>query len=275
MMGHSWVNGEEATAIPVDDRGLNYADGAFETLLCREGRIMCRQLHEERLCKALSALRFDAPQIEAQRVLQEAEQCLLKVGHGGPARLTVTRGSAPRGYAPTDPSSPRYILTASAPNETTGPPSWRCGIATIHWQDQPQLAGLKLLARTEQVLAAHEAALVGWDDVLMLDDQERVISSSRGNILMFQGKSVLTPSLARAGIAGTRRQLLTESVLPDLGYQVQERPVTVDDVLGAEAVIISNTLVGVAKVESIEHHIYPDNENLISVVWDALRKRIN
>src|SRR5210317_1835551 len=100
MTGHSWINGEEATTIPVDDRGLNYADGAFETFLCRDGRIMCRPLHEERLSKALSALQFDEPQTEAQRAVQEAERCLLKVSHVGTARLTVTRGSGPRGYAP-------------------------------------------------------------------------------------------------------------------------------------------------------------------------------
>jgi len=273
MMGHSWVDGEEASAIPVDDRGLNYADGAFETFLCRDGRILCRPLHEERLSKALSALQFDEPHIEAQRAVQEAEQCLLKVRHVGSARLTVTRGSGRRGYAPPHRPSPRYILTATAPL-APATFSWRCGIATAHWQDQPQLAGLKLLARTEQVLAAHEAALAGWDDVVMLDNQAQVISASRGNILMITGQRALTPSLTRAGIAGTRRQLLIESVLPDLGYEVEECAVTLDDLLGADLVLITNTLVGIATVGSIERHIYTENDGVVGVIRNALEQHI-
>ena len=55
------------------------------------------------------------------------------------------------------------------------------------WAHQPQLAGLKLLARTEQVLAAQEAAAQQWDDALMLDAQDHVISSTRGNIFAFFG----------------------------------------------------------------------------------------
>jgi 4-amino-4-deoxychorismate lyase len=273
MTGHSWINGEEATTIPVDDRGLNYADGAFETFLCRDGRIMCRPLHEERLSKALSALQFDEPQTEAQRAVQEAERCLLKVSHVGTARLTVTRGSGPRGYAPPSSPSPRYILTASAPIEPAIAP-WRCGIAKAHWQDQPQLAGLKLLARTEQVLAAREAALAGWDDAVMLDDQAQVISSSRGNIWMLTGQRALTPSLRRAGIAGTRRQLLIESVLPDLGYEVEECAVTLDEVLGADLVMITNTLVGIATVGSIEHRTYAANDGVVDVIRNALEQHI-
>ena len=38
-MLHTWIDGIPADAVPVDDRGLNYADGVFETLLCRQGKI--------------------------------------------------------------------------------------------------------------------------------------------------------------------------------------------------------------------------------------------
>ena len=79
---------------------------------------------------------------------------------------------------------------------------------------QPQLAGLKLLARTEQVLAAGEAATGGWDDMLMLDSDDHVISSSRANLFLLCGEKVATPCLDRCGIAGTRRELLLTELLP-------------------------------------------------------------
>ena len=36
-MSLTWVDGVAADTVPADDRGLNYADGAFETLSCHEG----------------------------------------------------------------------------------------------------------------------------------------------------------------------------------------------------------------------------------------------
>ena len=274
MMRHSWVDGQKATSVPLDDRGLNYADGAFETVLCRSGRITCLSSHEERLAAALSALQFDTPQMVAQSLLGEAQRCLLQVEHTGPARLTVTRGSGPRGYAPTTQAKPRYILTTSAPSDNRSS-VWRCGVATTRWQDQPQFAGLKLLARTEQVLAAREAAVRGWDDVLMLDSQDRVISSGKGNVVLIADKAALTPMLNRSGIAGTRRKILIESVLPSLGYGVEVREISMDDVFRADCVIISNTLVGAVVVASINQHLFTNYDYAFNTIHTALREHIN
>ena len=274
MMRHSWVDGQKATSVPLDDRGLNYADGAFETVLCRSGRITCLSSHEERLAAALSALQFDTPQMVAQSLLGEAQRCLLQVEHTGPARLTVTRGSGPRGYAPTTQAKPRYILTTSAPSDNRSS-VWRCGVATTRWQDQPQFAGLKLLARTEQVLAAREAAVRGWDDVLMLDSQDRVISSGKGNVVLIADKAALTPMLNRSGIAGTRRKILIESVLPTHGYGVEVREISMDDVFRADCVIISNTLVGAVAVASINQHLFTNYDYAFNTIHTALRERIN
>ena len=52
-MSLTWVDGVAADTVPADDRGLNYADGAFETLSCHEGRIQHEDLHRSRLTRAL------------------------------------------------------------------------------------------------------------------------------------------------------------------------------------------------------------------------------
>jgi 4-amino-4-deoxychorismate lyase len=85
-------------------------------------------------------------------------QCLKNARHTGVARLTVTRGSGPRGYAPPEPPQLRSILARLSAARGRRTSELRCGVATTRWATQPQLAGLKLLARTEQVLAAGEAA---------------------------------------------------------------------------------------------------------------------
>ena len=267
-----WVDGKAGASLPLDDRGLNYADGAFETMSCLSGEIACRSLHSDRLSLALGALGFPRPAAIVQRVFDDVCRCVELAGHSGTARLTVTRGSGPRGYAPPDLASPRHILTLFPP---LGQALDRqnCGIAQIRWAHQPQLAGLKLLARTEQVLAAQEAAAQQWDDVLMLDAQDHVISTSRGNIFALLGHQFVTPDLSQCGIAGTRRQLLIETVLPRLNYVVDEQPITLKTLRKADAVLISNTVRGVVAISRIEDQHYPENA-VAGRIQDALRQQV-
>ena len=249
-MSLTWVDGVAADTVPADDRGLNYADGAFETLSCHEGCIQHEGLHRTRLTRALSALGVPTATEQGERLLEDAGRCLETAGHTGVARLTVTRGSGPRGYAPPAPPQLRSILRASArPNSSLS--ALRCGIATTRWATQPQLAGLKLLARTEQVLAAGEATAGGWDDMLMLDSDEHVISSSRANLFMLFGEKVATPCLDRCGIAGTRRELLLTELLPAMDCAVEIRPISLAECLSADGLVTTNSVFGVTPITQV------------------------
>ena len=249
-MSLTWVDGVAADTVPADDRGLHYADGAFETLSCDEGRIQCEDLHRRRLTRALAALRVTSAAEQGARLISEAGQRLKAAQHTGIARLTVTRGSGPRGYMPPEMPQLRSILQAY-PRPESSHAALRCGVAATRWATQVQLAGLKLLARTEQVLAAGEGAADGWDDMVMLDSDDHVISSSRANLFMLLGKQVVTPCLARCGIAGTRRELLLAEILPAMDYAVEIRPISLEECLSADALIATNSVSGVTPVTQI------------------------
>ena len=249
-MSLTWVDGVAAETVPADDRGLHYADGAFETLSCQEGRIQHEDLHRSRLTRALAALRVASPAEQGARLFAEAGQRLETARHTGIARLTVTRGSGPRGYTPPETPQLRSILRAY-PRPESSRAELRCGVAATRWAAQPQLAGLKLLARTEQVLAAGEGAAHGWDDMVMLDSDDHVISSSRANLFMLFGKQVVTPCLAQCGIAGTRRELLLTEILPATDYAVEIRPISLEECLSADALIASNSVSGVTPVTQV------------------------
>lgn len=252
---HTWVDGAVTDRVPADDRGLNYADGAFETLACKEGSIQCLSLHHRRLADAFEGLSFSDPVALATDTFEQAAALLAGVDHTGIARLTVTRGSGPRGYAPSAAAKPRCILVAHEVSDQTSTPL-QCGIARTRWAAQPQLAGLKLLARTEQVLAASEALASGWDDAVMLDANDRVISGSRGNIFLIKNGFVVTPCLNHCGIAGTRRQLMLEHILPSCGFEAAVREIDLDEFRQADAVFMTNTVVGLRPVGSIADKVF-------------------
>ena len=246
----TWVDGVAADTLPADDRGLNYSDGAFETLSCHEGRIQHEDLHRSRLTRALTALGVTSASEQGERLFANAGQCLETARHTGVARLTITRGSGPRGYTPPELPQLRSILSAY-PQPESSHPALRCAVANTRWATQPQLAGLKLLARTEQVLAAAEAAAAGWDDMVMLDSDDHVISSSRANLFMLLDEKVTTPCLDRCGIAGTRRELLLTQILPALNYVFEIRPISLAECLSADALITTNSISGVTPITQL------------------------
>ena len=49
MIGRKFVNGVEGGSVSVDDRGLQYGDGLFETLAASNGRVRRFAQHMARL----------------------------------------------------------------------------------------------------------------------------------------------------------------------------------------------------------------------------------
>ena len=96
-----------------------------------------------------------------------------------------------------------------------------------------------------------EAAAAGWDDMVMLDSDDHVISSSRANLFMLLDEKVTTPCLDRCGIAGTRRELLLTQILPALNYAVEIRPISLAECLSADALITTNSISGVTPITQL------------------------
>lgn len=244
-----WIDGREAASLPLPDRGLEFGDGLFETLLVIGGRVPLRDFHIARLQSGLATLQFPALH---DRVEKHLDQALagLATNLSYALRVTVTRGSGPRGYAP--PATPRARVIITVAPVTADPLTMlapaRLGVSRIRWGTQPALAGLKHLNRLEQVMAAQERYAAGWDEALMLDQAGAPVSVAAGNLFMVSGETLVTAALQDCGIAGTRRQFIIERGAPDLGLQVQVAPFSLNDLLAADEVFYCNSLVGLRPV---------------------------
>lgn len=248
-----WLDGAPASSLPLPDRGLDFGDGLFETLLLRSGEALFVDAHLARLKRGLQALSFPDCLDDIENQLQLV---LIAVSardwHWSALRLTVTRGTGPRGYAPPLQAKPRIIIVVSELDldcSTMAAPA-NLSLASTRWPSQPMLAGLKHLNRLEQVLAARECQLAGADEVLMLNQSGAAVSVAAGNLFALHGERLLTPSLDDCGIAGTRRQLLLQRWAPAIGLDVEVVTLTVRQVETADEVFYSNTLVGLRAVAS-------------------------
>ena len=254
----TWVDGAVCQSIAVDDRGLLLADGAFETLRWSGLGVFRKEFHIARLIAGLTAMAFDDPAKCAAQAFDQLNIALSSLAtredgferEEGLARITITRGSGPRGYAPSSMAIPRIVISLFMGN-CVSPAPGRMILAKTRWPTQPQFAGFKLLARTEQVLAAHEALQAGAVDALMLGQNNTVISSATGNIFARYGGSLLTPKLDKAGIAGTRRAVILSDLSARLGFEVREVRLSLADVMKADEVFTSNSVVGIRAIAEL------------------------
>ncbi len=240
MIARTRVDGRASAVVGAADRGLNYGDGLFETILFVDGTAPLWARHLARLragCERLRIVPPDEAALAADCAAVSADLPRAVV------RVTVTRGSGPRGYAPPSPAASTRIVTAGA--EPVLPRDWyREGIRVRFCETrlalQPQLAGLKHLNRLEQVLARAE-----WDDSaiaegIVFDTEGRVIGATAANVFLVRDGVVATPRLDRCGVAGVMRAELIER----LG-EVRIRDVEAGELLDADEIFLSNAVRGV------------------------------
>ena len=246
-----WVDGAQVSALPLPDRGLEFGDGLFETLLVHSGQPLYVEQHLARLGRGCRTLGFPECGLTARARLHQAAAAAETLGWTWCAlRLTLTRGSGPRGYAPPAEPTPRLVASltnlGAAPSSMANPAT--VGIARVRWATQPALAGIKHLNRLEQVLAAREYREAGLDEAVMLDQQGGVVSVVAGNLFLVQGGQLLTAPVDACGIAGIRRELIIRRWAPAMGLVVEERALTIQQLENSCEAFYSNSLLGLRPV---------------------------
>jgi len=241
-----WVNGRRGTVIDCRDRGLQYGDGLFETMLVRGGRIRLLKLHLERLAHGCRRLGLAVPAAVIEReVSLRARQC-----GEGVLKLILTRGRGARGYRPAgDERCTRVLSLNPLPPVPAGARTVR--LCRTRLGINPDLAGLKTLNRLESVMARAE-----WRDErvwegLMRDVEGTVVCGTMSNVFLRRGSTLMTPALDRCGVAGVMRRWVLEQAR-DLRLGVWQGRLPIEAFRDAEEVFMTNAVAGVVPVGLIQ-----------------------
>jgi 4-amino-4-deoxychorismate lyase len=253
----SWIDGAAGTSIPIDDRGLQYGDGLFETMKVRGGRVRFLEAHLARL--TLGCERLGLPMPDGNQLRGEIA---MAVAHGrGDAilKLIVTRGSGPRGYAARGSFTPRRIMSLHAAPVLVVPDG---GVALrmskLTLTESPMLAGIKHLNRLDNVLAASEPAHEQVFDSLLLDASGLLVSGTMCNVFLVRQGRVITPTVERAGVAGVMRGIVLRECAK-LGLDGEVRAVPAAELLAADEVFVTNARIGVVPARSVGEHVLTMN----------------
>ncbi len=248
------INGRPETTIDLSDRGFQFGDGVFTTLLIQDGIPLFAREHLDRLDRDAKTLRLPSPEREvlSHEIAQLASGCA-----SGILKIHWTRGSGGRGYLPAENLSPTraLILRPAEPFCEKLPAPLRLRWAAMRLGINPVLAGAKHMNRLEQVLARLEWNDPEIDESLLKDSEGFVVEGISTNLFLLQGSSLVTPLLDRAGVKGVVRELLIKMALAS-GYSVREERVRPESIINAEALLLTNSVRGICPVASLEGHLF-------------------
>ena len=243
------INGVEQDKISVFNRNMQYGDGLFETCVARDNQILFWPRHYSRLeigCVKLNINKIDEglwlSDIKKAFELSSKKNCIVK--------LILSRGDSLRGYGYKDDIEPVRVVIVSEMYQPLFNKEFSLEYATSGYHSNPQLAGIKHCNRLEQILARSN---LSSNEAIMLDEKENIISVTQGNIYYIFGNKLLTPKLDCCGVVGSRRSLILELAM-SLKMEALESNISINQAQKADEVFISNSVIGIQPVHSIESY---------------------
>ncbi len=237
---------DPAACAELQDRGLHYGDGLFETLLLKDHRILYLDEHLSRLQTDSARLGIPCPPLkDLARVLEsyrlEERDLVLK--------LILTRGASERGGRwPEAPEPIVYMMNYPyRPNKQP----LAADFSNHSLPENQILSGIKHLNRLDYILASrHLAGQDAFEQLILCDARGRVIETLVHNLFFVRNGRVHTPDLSRCGVNGVmRRQVIKR--LEQSGKAVKIGDCSRDDLLGADEAFVCNSVQGIRPLTRI------------------------
>ncbi|XP_055804741.1 branched-chain amino acid aminotransferase 2, chloroplastic-like [Solanum dulcamara] len=246
---------------------LNYGQGLFEGLKAyrkHDGNILLFRPEENATRLKMGAERMCMPSPSVEQFLEAVKATVLAnerwippPGKGSLYIRPLLMGSgAVLGLAP----APEYtflIYVSPVGNY------FKEGLAPINLVVETEMhratpggtGGVKTIGNYAAVLKAQSVAKAkGYSDVLYLDCvQKRYLEEvSSCNVFIVKGNLIVTPAIKGTILPGITRKSIIDVAISQ-GFQVEERQVSVDELLDADEVFCTGTAVVVSPVGSITH----------------------
>lgn len=272
-----WLNGnfvdESAASISVRDTGLLHAAGVFTTMRAYSGGVFRLADHLARLRRSCDHL-YVPLQYKDDALTQAVEELLARNNlQDARLRLTVTRG-----WAQQDPLhglrlEPTVLLTA-ADFEPYPADYYQRGMTVVVLNEQKLnpydiQAGHKTLNYFSRLAALRDANQRGGGEALWFNVHNYLQSGSISNVFLIKAGQLFTPPTPEelldkaiaavvpypksATLPGITRKVVLE-LAAGAGIPAAPAALTIDDLLAADEVFITNSIMGLMPVCRIERH---------------------
>jgi len=257
-----WIDGGILPAgespIPTPEPGAFPEPGFFETIRVSEGFPCFFRRHRERLERACRdhGIALDEAALD-RRIVDDLIAAL-----DPPAGIARVRTLAL--------ASGRILHTALSedPRRTDAP--FRVAIDPERRAD-PE-ARYKALPHAFCARAQRQARERGFDAALLIAPDGTVLEGSYHNLFILRGSHIERPPEDLPRLIGITERVLIDVALPDLGIDVVEHPFRADEIAETDALLLSNSMLGVVAATEVEGRPLADASALAAKLREEIRE---
>jgi len=230
--------------VHIDDRGYQFADGVYEGVSIRHGKLIDLEPHLDRLWRSMGELQMATPMDRGPMRLVLKEVVRRNRIKDGFLYLQITRGVAPRDHPfPAQTPWPAMVVTVKRLDfDAITNRALTQGVAA---SSQPDIrwgrCDVKSTSLLPNILAKQAAREAGAFEAVMVDKDGYVTEGSSTNIWMVTNDGTLitrsTDDNILSGI--TRRSVM--NVAYELLMKVEERAFTLEEAKGAAEMFLTSS----------------------------------
>ncbi len=256
-MGKVFLNGQlvdaQDASIPVTDSGFLYGAGLFETMRAHQGKVFALADHLDRLFASASKLGFELP--TDKPALEKAVARVLEANTLSEARLRLTI-SAGAVSAQSQIVKPTVLIAASeltpyaAEFFSNGVLVTLC---TFRQNTADPLTGHKTTNYFSRMLALQQAHQKKATEALWFTTAGYLAEGCISNVFLVKRGKLYTPPIETPVLPGVARKTVCQLAARD-HLAVLEEDLTIDDLLAAEEIFLTNMVMTVLPVNRVEQH---------------------
>lgn len=127
-------------------------------------------------------------------------------------------------------------------------------LSNINRNSKSKLSYIKSINYLENILEREEALNNGYNEVLFLNEKGFLSEGSMSNIFIVIDKEIYTPSIKCGLLPGIVRNFLIKE------YKIIEKELTLEDIMMADEIFITNSLLGIMGISKFENRILTENK---------------
>ncbi len=237
----NYVNGK--FVVEPFSEGQLYGMGVFETILVEDGKGEYLQEHFERLVEGTRVLdiNFNMSYISFQKHINKF------IERSAKKRYAMRVSVAKKSYT--------YDFMINGRNIPYSDEDYKRGfkvrVGELLKNPTSPLTYIKSICYTDNLLSLKKVKMEGYDEVLHLNYRGEVCEGAISNIFFVRNGVVKTPHISCGLLGGIMRGKVMDR-LRGLGIEVEEGYYSLDEVLEAEEIFVTNSLMGVMPVAEIE-----------------------
>lgn len=278
-----YLNGNlvEATdaKISVFDRGYLFGEGLFETLRVYNGHIPFLDKHLKRMEWSATFLGISMPH---PREIKDAVQKTIEANGLTEARVKILLSAEGKSFVPVmvgdDPKINLVIICEDYRVHIKMDYEEGVDLAILHSirSDGTPTSTFKSTSWLSKMIARREFLERDTFDGILMDANGFVTECTAGNLFWIQSKKVYTTPVNIGLLPGITRQLVIDLVKEN-GYEFKETMIKSNELLKADEIFMTNSLVEVLPVYEIDGEAIGNGEvgPITKVLMQAYKERID